>query len=236
MDTEHKLGRIIVEDERDQNFPMRSLLPKQTPGETYKYWWASGWWGDQGRTPHCVAYSWVHWIEDGPITHFYENRDFDPSYEKTGNHQSLFKTSDVYNEAQKLDRWPGTNYDGTSVRAGAKVLQKRGVIGEYRWAWDIDTVVNALLMLGPIVVGTWWYTSMFYPDDEHVIKVGGGKAGGHAYVLNGVNLDKGLIRIKNSWGRQWGKKGHAYISISDFERLLHEHGEACIATELKLED
>jgi hypothetical protein len=171
----------------------------------------------------------MHYIEDGPITHFYEAND--DQIEKP-----LFKTASVYHEAQKVDRWPGENYEGTSVRAGAKILQQKGVIDEYRWAWDIQTVIKALLYAGPVVVGTWWYSDMFYPDSDGIIEVGGSRAGGHAYLLNGINLDKGLIRLKNSWGRSWGHNGYAYISIDDMERLIRENGEACIALEQKLEE
>ena len=32
----------------------------------------------------------------------------------------------LYHEAQKVDEWPGEDYDGTSVRAGLDILRKRG--------------------------------------------------------------------------------------------------------------
>lgn len=222
-----ELGRLYLPDERDKQFLMKSVVSTTTE-RTYKYWWASGWWGDQGSTPQCVAYSWMHYIEDGPVTHFYENND--EQVEKP-----LFAPHQVYNEAQLIDEWPGTDYDGTSVRAGVKVLMQKGVIEEYRWAWDIETVKKALLETGPVVVGTWWYTDMFYPDAKGLIKPTGTKAGGHAYLLNGINLKKGLIRVKNSWGRSWGNKGFAYIKIEDMEKLILDQGEACIALEKKLD-
>jgi len=129
----------------------------------------------------------------------------------------------------------GNSYDGTSVRAGAEILRKLGVIAEYRWASSIDEVVSALLNLGPVVVGTWWYSDMFSPNANGLITATGSKAGGHAYILNGVNVEKKLIRVKNSWGRGWGKKGHAYISFDDLDKLLKDQGEACVAFEKRLE-
>lgn len=127
----------------------------------------------------------------------------------------------------------GNSYDGTSVRAGAKILKKQGFINSYYWAWDIDTIVDALLNLGPIVVGTWWTEDMFYPDTKGWIKATGEMAGGHAYLLDGVNTKKKKIRIKNSWGREWGKNGFAYISFDDLDQLIKMNGEACLATEIE---
>lgn len=549
------LGRVYVQDNRDKNYPVSAILPAQSAGETYRYWWSSAWWGNQGKTPQCVAYAWMHWLEDGPTTHFYEGRNFDPAYlNKKANekHQSLFEPGMIYEKAQKKDRWPGecvdtetecltkegwkkydeleigeyiatfnieteklefkplekvhihpnsvlniydnrnikvaitenhkwptkkrtnnkgrydfiktaelnhlhisplcahyenfptekkyndsfvkligwviteghfrpekrkgsaitisqqkykselrkvlrenaiengkedstglfrceisgeisrrirdvapnkmvrydflfdltkeqielfvdtlelgdgsfttqedrlprrtfhqltdngnvleiwemanillgksisrtnqrsysfkglhktieswgvkqaknihwrkmnksipfvetawcpqtenktfmakrngsvfitgNSYDGTSVRAGAKVLKELGVIEEYRWAGNVDEVAQSILSLGPMVVGTPWYKDMFYPDKNGFIKPGGDQAGGHAYVLNGVNMNKRYFRIKNSWGRGWGKNGYAYITFDDFAKLLNEWGEACIAVEKK---
>lgn len=230
-----KLGRVIVKDDRDEQYPMESVLPATTPGINYKYWWTSGWWGDQGPTPQCVSYAWLHWVEDGPVTHFYEDRNIDPTY-KVGAHDALFNPNTVYKEAQKVDQWPGEDYNGTSVRAGAKILHKMGVIEEYRWAWDFETLKKALLTKGPVVVGTWWHRDMFYPDEEGFITPTGNKSGGHAYVLNGINVDEGFVRLKNSWGRGWGKDGYAYVKFDDMARLLDDGGEACLALEKKLEE
>lgn len=216
-----RLGRNVVEDERDREFPMSAVAPRHTETErTWRYWWPSGWWGDQGQTPQCVAYAWLHWAEDGPVTRAPRRPGAGPLLDPAG----------VYRRAQEQDRWPGTSYDGTSVRAGAKVLASEGVVEEYRWAWSAETALGALLERGPVVVGSWWHWDMFEPDPaDGVLDVDGGRAGGHAYLANGVNLDRGLVRIKNSWGRAWGRNGYAYLRIDDFARLLEEDGEACLA-------
>lgn len=214
----HGLGRMPSEDEKDKFFLMRSLLEqKEAPERTYRYWNANGWWGDQGSLPHCVGYSWTHWIEDGPITHKGPAPIINPSV--------------LYKEAQRVDEWAGENYDGTSVRAGAKALQSRGLITNYLWAWDVNTVAQAILTTGPVVVGTNWYNQMFYPDQYGKIYIYGRSVGGHAYLLNGVNTKTRMFRIKNSWGQNWGRKGHAFISFDDMQRLIDEQGEACLAVE-----
>ncbi len=69
---------------------------------------------------------------------------------------------------------------------------------------------------------------MFTPDSSNIIHVGGNLAGGHAILVNGVNIKNKLFRLHNSWGNHWGNNGEARISFADMDRLLHERGEACI--------
>lgn len=214
------LGRIIVHNPHDKEFLMKSILSPTLSERTSRYWNASGWWGDQSSTSECVGYSWAHWVEDGPVT----QKGVAP----------IILPNTIYTEAQKIDEWQGENYDGTSVRAGAKVLQDKGFIESYLWAWDVQTIIQALLEKGPVVVGTAWYYDMFFPNkDTNIITFSGNMMGGHAYLLNGVNVNKKLLRIKNSWGREWGNKGHAYISFDDMDKLIRDQGEACLALEIK---
>jgi len=218
-----KLGRVYEPDERDKQYQLKSMLPMEAPGVDYKYWWSSGWWGNQGRTSQCVAYSWVHWLAEGPLTQGAKRKGtiatIDPEY--------------LYNEAQKNDAWAGEDYNGTSVRAGAKILKREGYISSYNWAWDIETIKQTLLTKGPMVVGTVWTHDMFFPNEKNIITATGEHMGGHAYLLDGINIKKKLIRIKNSWGREWGKKGFAYISFDDMAKLISLHGEACLAVEVE---
>lgn len=215
------LGFIDLPDPRDDAFPMRALLdtPRGGPARPWRYWWDRGWWGYQGSRPWCVAYAWLHALEDGPLTKAPRTPGSDP----------VWTPRALYDRAQRLDEWWGENYDGTSVRAGAKALQERGLVGTYRWAYTLEDLRDAVTELGPVVVGTWWYTSMFYPTEEGFLEVNGSRAGGHAYVVNGVNSNRGVFRVKNSWGPSWGLGGRAWIGFDEMRRLLEEQGEACIA-------
>jgi C1A family cysteine protease len=91
---------------------------------------------------------------------------------------------------------------------------------------------ETILKLGPVVVGTNWYNGMFYPNKNGLIKISGQMVGGHAYLINGVDTKTKQFRIKNSWGKSWGKGGHAFISFNDMSRLIKENGEICLAIEL----
>lgn len=217
-----KLGRIYIPDERDANFPMKAMLPVKAPKRHFKYYWGQDWWGDQKATSQCVSYAWLHWLEGGSVT---QNHKEPPVLNPTW----------LYNECQKNDSWEGTNYNGTSVRAGAKILQREGYISEYRWTQNIDELVMAVLTVAPVVVGTYWFYDMFFPNEDGLITATGQPMGGHAYVLTGVNTKKKLFRIKNSWSKYWGRNGYAYISFDDMEKLLGMQGEAALAVELKKE-
>jgi len=221
----HSLGRVYIEDKRDLNYLIknnqRTLQQISTPPKvlTQRYWDANGWWGDQGNTPQCVGYSWSHWLEDGPV----QQSGIPP----------IIKPFDIYKNAQKLDEWYGENYDGTSVRGAVKYLKNIGKVKSYYWAFDVQTLSETILKLGPVVVGTNWYNGMFYPNKNGLIKIGGQMVGGHAYLINGVDTKTKQFRIKNSWGKSWGKGGHAFISFNDMSRLIKENGEICLAIELE---
>lgn len=215
------LGRRHAADDRDREFPMALAFaePAAPPARRVRWWNDTAVWLDQGATSMCVGYSWCHWLADGPVT---QRIRVAPKW--------------VYDRAQALDEWDGTDYDGTTVRAGAKALTERGAIGSYLWAWDADTVVRAILDVGPVVVGTNWYNSMFDPaaSGQLTVDPSSGVAGGHAYLLNGASLDTGRVRVKNSWGRGWGRNGRAWMTIPDLNHLIAEQGEACLAVEERL--
>ncbi len=226
------LGRIEVIDERDKNFPLSKVLQAvevegaPVPNIPKRMWWDEGWWGNQGSDPHCVAYGWMHYLEDGPVIqdNITESRS-----------KPFYTPKDFYDLCQLHDQWPGENYAGTSVRAGAKILKHLGIIKAYNWAFSIDEVIKAMKFIGPMVVGTRWYSNMSSPSASGLMTPTGTMQGGHCYVINGIDVELGLLRIKNSWGRDWGINGHAFITIDDFETLLTTGGEACIAFENKME-
>jgi len=117
------------------------------------------------------------------------------------------------------------------VRAGARVLRESGNLKEYRWAFNLEDTISWLYTTGPVVIGTWWYKDMFYPDKKGFIHPTGSNAGGHAYILQGVNLGEKKVRMVNSWGENWGQKGRAWISFDNLEKLISDQGEVCTAIE-----
>ncbi len=217
MPDAHGLGRLPAPDARDEQFQMRRLLAAQPALPERRYWWASGWTGNQGPHPHCVGYAWTHWLRGGPNTQ-----------------RGLVPDPDgVYRRAQQVDEWDGENYAGTSVRAGAKVLQSDGHVTSYWWAENAEDVAAAVLGVGPVVVGTIWTAAMTNPrpEDGWRARPEGEVEGGHAYLLDGYNTRTGLFRLKNSWSTAWADRGFARLHRDDLAALLAEDGEACLAVE-----
>ena len=214
-----RFGRRFSRDERDDAFRMGAYLPVGTPVQNKRNWKDNYWLGNQGRQPSCVGFAWTHWLETGPVLH---PDSPSPAYDPR----------ELYTHAQEVDEWPGENYAGTSVRAGAKVLKAAGFISDYLWATSIEEIIYAICTVGPVVVGTQWRAGMEKPNKQGLIRAKGAVLGGHAYLLSGVNRKRKRFRIRNSWGEKWGRGGRAFISFGDFRRLLAANGEACLAREI----
>lgn len=208
-------GRLPAKDERD--WPLAkaaSLLPTELP--TWKFW-MRGPVLDQGQFPHCVAFAWKGWLMASPIR---QGKAVD--------------AADVYHQAQLIDEWPGEGYDGTSVRAGAKVLTQRGFVASYLFTWSADEIRNWILGKGPVVLGTTWYEGMSSPDEKGYANISGAVQGGHAYLALGYSAKRKAIRCLNSWNKSWGQYGKFWLREDDLAVLLADGGEACTAVEVQL--
>lgn len=209
----YTLGRLEEFHPKSKEFPIRALI-----GESLKprsYTWTCGVTLDQGSESSCVGNAFIHELIAKP--NVAEDLTEADAYK-------------VYKTAQDLDQWPGNSYQGTSVLAGIKAIQKLypDAIKEYRWGFGLQDLIDTLSYHGPCVLGVNWYAGMFKPDVNQTIHVIGSKQGGHAILANGVNVKKELIRLHNSWGPKWGINGECFISYKDMERLLKEKGEVCV--------
>jgi len=216
------LGRRHISDERD----LKHLMPRRREAQDVEHrYWNTPPAYDQGSTPMCVAYAGARYLASGPVVN--KPIPFD----------------ELYHACQLADEWPGEDYDGTSVRACFKVFKQRGLITEYQWAFEVTPVIDHLLTVGPVVMGTVWSDQMANLPDNGELTVEEDLSNvpdGHAWCLIGatrsrVNADgsRGAARGVNSWGKNWGhSKGRFWVSFNALDRLIKADGEAAIATEV----
>jgi len=205
------LGRIIIPDYRDAHHLMSATLDmtESLDNLPVEKEYQLGPRLDQGNLPRCVAYA---------IEQFLAS---EPSFEKNPPTIDL-----IYSKAQAVDGIPGP-HDGTTVRAGLKILSDMGNIeSTYVWAYDINTLKRFLLTRGPVVFGVTWYDQMFRPDRSGLVRVGGTAVGGHSFLCCGYSQKTDLWHFCNSWGNSWGADGTFYMSSTDVSLLLKDYGEA----------
>lgn len=208
--------RIPQFDEKSRAFPIRTLVPTHPVSRT----WQAGPVLDQGPDGACVGFSWG--AEMLAVPKAVDSVDDAFAFQ-------------LYQEAQRFDDFPGEDYEGSSVLGGAKVVRSMGYMPEYRWAFGADDLLLAVGHNGPAVIGINWYDSMFTPNFDGLVTVGGVAVGGHAIMVRGVRLrapfaSEPVFRLRNSWGPGWGVNGDCYVTLSDMRRLLSEEGEACVPT------
>src|SRR5688572_19871443 len=154
-----KLGRIPVFDPLSKAYPIRAALNQDQMIPVSKQWYVTTSL-DQGALSACVGFSWAHCISSYP----------DPSLNMNREHAIK-----LYHRAQRLDDLPGEDYEGTSVLAGIKAVKRLhpGAIDSYRWAFGLDDLILSIGYIGPVVLGVNWYSDMYAPQPDGLIKVGG---------------------------------------------------------------
>jgi hypothetical protein len=213
MDLDMKLDRRIEFDERSRNYRAVSLIDRQTMAPRSKRWRCNPYL-DQGTEGACVGFAWAHELAAEP----------DPVRDMS----NIF-AQNIYYSARQVDPWPGEDYEGTSVLAGAKVCKELRYISEYRWAFGLEDLILAVGHLGPAVLGVNWYEGMDDTWDCGRLHFSSTRAlGGHAILCSGVNVRDKYFVLHNSWGKDWGTGGNARVGFQLMNSLLQDQGEACI--------
>jgi hypothetical protein len=142
----------------------------------------------------------------------------------------------VYHRAQQIDDIPGENYTGTSVLAGMQAAVEAGYFGGYLWAFGTRDIAQAVLQVGPVIIGIPWCSGMYDTGPGGLVQVAGDVVGGHCLAVVGIRL-KGpqgqpgpYFTWMNSWGPTYGDHGLGYIHHKDLAGLLRGTGEAAVPT------
>jgi hypothetical protein len=161
----------------------------------------------------------------------------------------------IYDEAKKIDPWPGEDYEGTSTDAGLQVLKNEGAtlqedgvskfqVAEYRWATNVEDLLDALCFIGPVVIGMDWWSNFDRPVkhpfpgqtlNHYFIGESsdlGYIRGGHAILINGykrLTTGEEYVRFQNSWGTGYPL---VWMPRKTLEKLLADGAEAAIVTQI----
>ena len=218
------LGRLYAPDKRDRKFEIPQVIVREARDVPSRYW-IPGKLQDQGATSQCVAFSTVGLLLASPHRQ-------NPHISARG----------IYDWCQQNDEWPGTNYEGTSTRAGMRWLVENGYCSRYEWGRSSDQMMAHIAARGPCLAGTDWTVDMFEVDEAGYVRATGWPVGGHQYLVIGgsrvrrdpVTGAKGAFRIRNSWG-SWGDKGNgqAWITFDDMDQLLSQQGDCAMPVEIK---
>lgn len=204
-------GRVHLPDSRDKDYPMdkvRGLALDKTK------MWRTGPILNQRHSSQCVGYAWRQWLSSAPLMT-----------------QGGPTAYDIWSSARSLDELPGDDYNGTTVRGGAKALETLGYIKEYVWAYNAEMVRDFVLSTGTVVLGCNWYHGMTNTSFLNYARPTGKYLGGHALLVCGFDHGKNAFRLVNSWGRSWGWNGMAWIKFEHLNDLLVDSGEAAGAIE-----
>lgn len=220
-DSKGGLGRHPFHDPRDGTHLFRHALAAEPflalPMDKI---WVPGIPLDQGSEGACVGFGWTNWENCSPMGQRVQQ----------GNDYAF----GWYYRAKEVDPWPGTDYEGTTVRAGARVAMERLALTQYLWAGSRAEIDAWLLAKGPIVVGSDWLESMDYVDDKGYITFNPSSRirGGHCYLLYGKGK-QGNYWFYNSWGEGYGKEGSFRMTGYEFDKLVSMgNAEFCTAMQV----
>lgn len=219
MTVNRKFDRVPSNDPRNRNYPVSLMWTTQFPQCTYTQ-------APEVFTKKWDDYAYLDQGPDGACVGFGTSGELAAEPESVTNIDYTFAMK-VYNDAKLIDEWPGENYEGTSVLAGAKVAKNRGYYSSYLWADNELDMARTISNYGPVIIGIDWYEGMMDPDSEGFLHPTGQVVGGHCVVVIGIDAENGFYTIRNSWGKSWGDNGEAKISRADMTNLIAANGDVC---------
>lgn len=216
--------RVPFFDARSRDFPVRPLLsgrPARELAPMESVVWTAGPPVplDQGSEGACTGFGLAHELGSEP--------EMVPDVTDE-------VALDLYRKARIHDRAMGNDFPaGASMLATAKAAVGTGYISGYRWAFSIEDTLDAIVECGPVLLGIWWYASMYETAEDGLIGIDWSRpVGGHCIMAHGFWAGHprygDLVMVRNSWGPDYGYYGVGYLRVDDLARLLADRGEACV--------
>lgn len=219
-----RLGRHVEHDDRSLAFAMLPKLAR--PKGIDRFWGSQVKPLNQGDVGSCTGNATAQWL----------NTDYAQGMNNLISRK--FDEDDalrIYSLATTLDTVPGSyppSDTGSTGTAACKAARHLGFIGGYSWLFSF-TSLQAAAEKTPVMCGTVWTEDMFKPVNG-LVKVGplsnSNIAGGHEYLMCGIDWTAEAFVFRNSWGDQdaWpGCKPGGYFAIGfkDYRNLQEFQGD-----------
>lgn len=224
---EFPLGRIVNHDPRSRRFRYKSEI--SVPKSVHHHIGAAAL--QQGDLGSCTGNAAAQFL----------NATVAKINRRTGQKLNRRRRSDFLDQPDAVDLYSAaTCYDeiggvyppddvGSSGLGVAKAMKRFGFITGYTHTFTFGSFLSAL-QAQPVLVGVNWYEGMSDPNSDGVIAVTGSVEGGHEILANGIDYRTHQVRLRNSWGPEWGRGGDCFVSFDDMERLLREDGDVVVPT------
>jgi hypothetical protein len=236
-ETPFPLGRHIERDSRSRHFEFK-VAPKAGGGpQTSVIWTRNAPTLNQGNIGSCTGNAMAQMLNCAI---------FAPCRKAVRGNDGWLNEKDalgLYSLATHLDGFGSDQYyppndEGSSGLGVAKAAQQDGYVDTYAHCYTLPQV-QAALAVQPVIAGVSWTNSMFSPDSvTGILPVGPINdetiAGGHEFLLQGIDYQLQCIVMTNSWGDNWYKTpagltpGQARIKFSDFANLLAADGDVVV--------
>lgn len=168
---------------------------------------------DQGQVGSCTGNAITQWL----------NTEYARGISKRTDYLVEKDAVELYTIATERDGDPGEypkEDTGSTGDAACDAAVSLGYLAGYRNVHPTQEAIVATLVTQPLIVGTNWYDSMDNPDSTGLLTITGEVAGGHEYLMLGMDVS-GCFVFLNSWTDTWGVKGRFRIKAADFITLLN---------------
>lgn len=216
MQNTSRTYRIPYWDPRNNNWSIENRFPSLAENPISKIRSArrykQEWWGHHNNGSMSTAYALLHYMSmDSPGR-------FGPEKSVTELHGKIVRTDKADNRV-----YP----DGSTLLAACKVAREEEWLpdGNFYWATTGLGALNYLHTIGPLLVSSKWYKSLYDRDDHRRCSIHPQteEVGGLVYCVSGIFPKSGLVRIAQTWG-----DGYYFMSFRDFDRLVSEDGEVAL--------
>lgn len=183
---------------------------------------------DQGDIGDCTGNAAIGCLGTGP---FYSTLPTPRPWYKNLDERDAIA---CYSAASRIDDAPGEyppTDTGSSGLAVAKVVKLAGLISGYQHTFTLEDALKALQVV-PLICGTVWLSGMDEANTQGLVSVTGQDLGGHEYVMDEYDDQRGWVGFSNSWGTSYGVNGRFYMQAEDFGTLLARDGDVTVFTPL----